>query len=354
MPMPPPMTMQVLSDALRLARASWTGQLLLLAVGAVLLGVTMHGASSGEHLPLRILVGSAELVVLLGAAARLAIRSSDGRPSSAVALTAELAPLAPRLVVQVATCAAPAVVVTWLALWTASLHPLLGLAGIPLALLAVIMVQAPLLLAAAAVVHGDPAWLPRSTWLLLRGRAWHLAGLTMVGIAGTCALALPLVVVGVVLAAVLGPLGLLGSGLALVAAVPWLGCGAVAAWRATGGDDAVPDTEDASTEPTAIAWMDGPAWDVAIAAGSNWGTWIRIEAAATVGIRVTWSDGPAPALALASEAGTWTSPGDPVASGSIVPVALPAGSTYIQLGARSATPQQCALALLVPPAATAA
>lgn len=342
-----------LMDALRMLRASWRGQLVVLAAGALIVGV-VH-ASGGVPLALRVAVSTAVLVVLVAMSARAAVR---GRIA-----TRDVPLLAPRTCTQGALAAAPIALVWWIGMAAASLHPLLGLVSLPVAMICSVVLLGPLLLVPAAVASGDPAWIPQSSFAVLR-RSWRpiLLGLPVVLVMVSMA-ALPLMLVGIVLASQLGPLAFLGLGLSIASIIPWLGVVSVAAWRVLGGADIVAhmqgtDDEWMPTHPAATSapqvgppepvWVDGAAWEMSVDAGAAWGTWLRMPAASQVALRITWGDGAAPTLSLADQAGTWRRPGDPSSSGDAVAMSLPAGDTYLQVQSRSPAAQAMSITLLLP------
>jgi hypothetical protein len=241
-------------------------------------------------------------------------------------------------------------------------QPLLALLLVPIAFTVVGITLAPVLLSVAAVVHGDVRWAPTTAFRVTRLQPWRLALAMLVGMTAAAMAAVPLVLAAFVLGALNDWIGVLASGLAATALVPWLGCGALAMWRATGAtvDAGTPAEPQLDVQQVASAfgslqpqWVDGPSWDTAIEPGATWGTWIRLEVAASVALRVTWSGMTVPDLQLCTEAGAWWSPGVPARSGDAVAVQLPAGNTYVQLGARDAVAQAVSLTLLVPAAQAA-
>ena len=377
------MVMSTLVDTVRRARASWRGQLAVLAAGAVLLGLTLFGGGDAADLPLRMLVGSIELLLLVAASIRMALTTEAGYEGDLASVGFDVLGYLPRLVAQVGLIVAFPIVVAWLALQLASAMPVLGLLTVPIAFAVLVFAVGPALLATSAVVHHDRHWLPRSTLRAIRGRQLRVAAIVLCGGVAAACVALPLVLFGLVLNAVGGIIGFAGVGLAAGSMVPWFGCGALAMWRALGGTATlVVDDQDAAappaleggvgvatafgvapSAPSALAtpgapapvttWLDGPTWDVAVEPGAAWGPWIRIEVPSVLGFRVTWHGGAAPDLAFASEAGAWTSTDPLTASGQVLQAALPAGSTYVQVTSRAHAAQAFTVSLLVPPAIAA-
>ena len=370
------MVTSTLADALRRARASWRGQLVVLGVGAMLLGLTLLGGGDAADLQLRMLVGSVEVLLLLAASIRMALIAEAGFDGDLPSVGFDVLSMLPRLLTQVGLLVAFPMVVSWLALQLASLMPAVGLLTVPIAFAVVAFTAGPALLAICAVVQQDRDWLPRSTIRAVRGHQVALAGIVLAGGVLACLASVPLALVGLVVNAVGGMLGFAGVGLVAAGALPWLGCGALATWRAIGATIDAPAEQDGAAVDAAPAtrvgadvdlaaafgvtpdpvttWLDGPAWDVAVEPGAAWGTWIRIDAPSVLGFRISWHGGSAPLIAFASEAGVWTQPGPVRASGDVLQAALPAGSTYVQLTSRAAAAQAVTLSLLVPPAVVAA
>ncbi len=369
------MVTTTLVDTLRRARASWRGQLAVLVVGSVLLGLTLLGGGDAADLQLRILVGSTWVLLLVAASIRVALVAEAELEDELPAVGYEVLKMLPRLLTQVGLIVAFPMIVTWLAMQLASAMPVLGLLTFPAAFAVVVFTAGPALLAMCAVVMHDRDWLPRSTLHAVRGRQAAIAGIVLAGGVAAGMAALPLALIGFVLNAVGGMLGFAGIGLVAAGILPWIGCGALATWRAigasvdaaSGGEVPAAASHPASVLDTDVAaafglaptpapvttWLDGPAWDVAIEPGAAWGTWIRIETPSVLGFRLSWHGGTAPLVAFASEAGAWTHP-DPVwASGDVLQAALPAGSTYVQVTSRAAAAQAVTLNLLVPPAVAA-
>lgn len=380
------MVLATLVDTVRRARASWRGQLGVLAVGAVLLGLTMVGGGDAADLRLRAVVASIEVLLLVAASIRMALNTEAGYDGDLGSVFLDAARYVPRLLTQVGLLAAVPVLVTWLALRAATALPMVGLLTVPLAFAVLVFTIGPALLAISAVVQHDRDWLPRSTLSAMRGRQLRVVAIVLGGGVAASFAALPLVLVGLVINAVGGMLGFAGIGLGAASTVPLFGCGSLATWRALGASVATHRERSAHDAPTGIApparqagvdlaaafgvapaqpsapasvpesittWLDGPTWDVAVEPGAVWGTWIRIEAPSVIGFRVTWHDGLAPDVAFASEAGAWTRTTPLTASGEILQASLPAGSTYVQVTSRANVSQAVTLGLLVPPAVAA-
>jgi hypothetical protein len=347
----------LMSTSLRLALASWRGQLAVLGCGAVLLGLTLLGASDGGYLPLRAAVAMVTWLLLVAMSLRAALATVEEYLwQDTVAELGEGLTLLPRLLAQGGFAALPAIISCALTMLVAGPMPLLALLLVPIAFVVVGVTLAPVLLSVAAVVHGDMRWVPATAFGVTRAQPWRLALATIVGLSAAAMAAVPLVLAGIVLGALNDWIGVLASGLAASSLVPWLGCGALAMWRASGSavDAGAAAAEEFDVAQVATAfgslqpqWVDGPSWDTALEPGATWGTWIRLEAAANVALRVAWSGIAAPDVQLCTEAGVWWSPGVPARSGAAVPVQLPAGNTYVQLGARDAAAQALTLTLLV-------
>ncbi len=378
MPMGVVMVTTILVDAFRRALASWRGQLVVLAVGTLLLGLTFGVATGAGDLLLRMVVGWVEVVVLLGASVRMAVLAEAGYEfepeNGAFDLAAEVLGDAPRLLAQVGVLTLVPLAACWAALQLISMAAMLGFVLVPLMFVVLLLSGGPALLAVSAVVLGDRDWLPRAAVRAARPRLGLVTRSAIAGGVVASLAAVPLALFGFVAMSVLGMFGFAGTGLVAAGSIPWIGCGALALWRAVGatigtsegqGDDhaaAALGARDADATAAvaaafgaapATSWLPGPTWDVAIDAGAVWGTWIRIEAASVMGFRVSWNGGPAPDLTFASEAGSWTDPGTLGASGSVLQAAMPAGSTYVQLSSQASAAQAVTLELLVPAAAAA-
>ncbi|MCW2920422.1 MAG: hypothetical protein JWL76_296 [Thermoleophilia bacterium] len=373
------MVTSTLVDTLRRARASWRGQLTVLAAGAVLLGLTLFRGGDAGDLRLRILVGSVELLLLIAVSIRVALATEAGYDDDLQDAAYEVFTDLPRLMTQVGSVAVVPIAATWLALRSASMVPVLGLLTVPLAFAVFVFTIGPVLLATCAVVHHDRGWLPRSALRALRGHHLRVVAIMLGGGVAASFAVLPLALVGLVLNAIGGMFGFAGVGLVAASMIPLLGCGALATWRALGaqvdqgrqhaegagmhGDPSggvdmatafgVAPAVAAGVPAPVTTWLDGPTWDVAVEPGAVWGTWIRIDAPSVLGFRVAWHGGAAPDVAFASEAGVWTQAGAIGRSGDVLQAALPAGSTYVQVTSRASVAQALTLALLVPPAVAA-
>jgi hypothetical protein len=321
---------------LRRAHDSWRGQLVVLGGGAVLLGPLLHWLAADLawwRAGVALVVGLA--IVLL------ATRCATGR-----AVTGEwILAASPRAGTQVVIAAAPALLVGICALPLAGLHPVLALTVVPLAFAVVAWVFAPVLVSIAVVAEGDRSWLPARAVRAIHPRWGRATLFALAGAAVISLFALPLVVMGVVLAAVGGWLSLLGSGLAAAAPIPWIACGAVALARALEADQAssLDPSDVAVSDP---AWVDGPSWDVVLEPGVPWGTWIRVPARTDLQFRMHAGAGPPPLLDVGREDGTWLSV--PIGSdGAAQPVSLATGHAYLQLRGQGAVAERVALAMFV-------
>jgi hypothetical protein len=372
------MATAVLVDASRRIRASWQGQLVVLAGGALLLGLLLNPVVGVAGLQVQALLAATCLLVLVGTSTSVALRAEHGYDSLPSDVATDAVRLAPRLLLQGFVTLLPGIVAWWLAMASSSVHPLLVLLLMPVAFLASVVSMTLGLLACAAITHDDREWLPRQAWKVLQRRPWRLIGSTIVLLVVASIVALPFLLFGMVLVALLGPIGSIGPGLAAAALAPTLGAGSLALWRAAGasleqpapaGDVAAlegleppapngalalaPDPAAVAALQAAAHWTPGPTFDVAIDAGATWGTWLGFDAPAQVAFRVTWHGGVAPDLLIAGEDGSWTRPGTFDAHGMTPAVQLPPGHTYVQLASASPAPQAVAVELLVRRAAVA-
>lgn len=364
----PAMATSVLASALRHARDSWQGQLGVLAIGAIMLGTNVATGAAGTDMVPRLVIGFVELLMLLAASIRAAeARYEDLSVELLIDELVTIVGMLPRLLAQATIAASPAVVLGMLALQLAGMVPMLGLLLIPFVFIAWAIALPMMLLAIAAVVHGDRSWLPRAAIRAVRRQPGVLVLGALVGVVASAVASLPIVLIGLVFTAVAGWPGVFGSGLAAGAFVPWLGCWMLAQYRAAGVVVAHPavhvtDTDagwsaGVATEPPMfepVPWVEGPAWDVAVEPGSVWGTWVRLEAGAHVAFRLAWTGSVPPQLLLAVEDGTWTAPGAVARPGDVVEVVLPAGNTYVQVGSTDAAAQAITITMLVRGAAVAA
>jgi hypothetical protein len=366
------MATAVLVDAFRRIRASWQGQLVVLAGGSVLLGLLLNPVVGVAGLQVQLLLAAACLLVLVGTSTSVALRTAHGYDSLPSDVATDGARLAPRLLAQGFITLLPGIAAWWLALASSSVHPLLVLLLMPVAFGASVASAALGLLACAAVAHDDRSWLPQQSWKVLRGSPLRVTGSTVVLLVTASAVALPFMLLGMVAVALLGPIGSIGLGLAAAALTPTLGAGSLALWRAAGASieqpasqaDAAgierstpsapgstsaqsPEAAGAATMLVAAPWTEGPTFNVAIDAGATWGTWLGFDAPAQVAFRVTWHGGGAPELLIAGEDGVWTRPGALDAQGMTPAVQLPPGNTYLQLANGSSAPQAVAVELLV-------
>jgi hypothetical protein len=362
------MIMTVLSNTLRLARASWRGQLVVMGLATILLGVLTRGATSGAFLQVREVVVCAAAIALVTASARVATQPQLYVSRETLEREARaLQELLPRAMAQAGIAALPSIVLVMLSQLLVHLNALFGLLVVPVAFAGEVVLAAPILLAVAAVVHGDRAWVPTAAFAATARAPLSLAGTVLCGSVAAGSACLPLIVVGLVLAAVLGPLSLIGAGLAAASMMPWMGAGALALWTTSGATISVTEDEDDDgaahgtvaaafgADPAAVApaWVDGPSWQVTVQPGVAWGTWLRMAAPSAAAFRVAWSEGPAPSIALGSEAGAWVQPGELAANGAAVVAAMEAGNTYLRVDLRGALPQNVAITMLLPAAAAA-
>jgi hypothetical protein len=331
MPMGWAMAISILASALRHARDSWRGQLALLLVGALVASVVETiGVAQGFVLP-------AAMLALVAAAVRAAARQPT-----------QVAVFAPRLASQLVLALAPVALVGLATLQLASSLEVVGLLLIvvmfPLAIASALVA----LLATTAVVRGDRDWMPRVAMRVLRVRPLGLLGAFIVGCVALALVAVPVMLVGFVLTSLLGPLGMIGLGIASAAVVPLTGCWALAAWKQAGGEEILAASAAAAAAATvaraeaapdlaaafglgATPWVAGPSWNAQLQPGAPWGTWVQLPAASEVALQVSWSGSLAPQLAIGREDGTWTVPIQLVEPGALVPMMLLAGNSYLQL-----------------------
>jgi hypothetical protein len=356
MPMLPSMTTAVLTTALQRARVTWRGQLAVLAIGILLLGIV---AGIGWQAPL--LAGLVSMLLIGAATFAAGLEPAQLTRAGAREQVGRFGQRIPRLAAQVAAAYAPIVVLGFAAMQAASIHPLIGLVLLPF-VFGVAVLTAPLgALAVGGAAAGDEAWLPLAGLRALRERPAAMLLATIVGGVLVALAALPVTLLGFVLTATLGPLGMLGMGIVGAGIAPLAGCWVYAFWRCSGAAVTVrarsastPAEPSGALEAFASPWLDGPSWTVTLEPGTVWGTWVRLEAAAQVAIRVTWSGALAPQVAVGREDGSWMDPGQPVQNGQPLPVSLPAGNSYLQVGCREAAPQAVTMTMLVRAAAVAA
>lgn len=367
--MGPSMVTSTIVRALALAGNSWRGQLAVLAVGGIVLGVSTQGASGGDRdLVLQAAVVAIAMLLLAAASVRAAsLRHGAVNGELLVDELETIAPMLPRLLVHAGLCVAPVIGCVLLAMGAANLHPLLGLVMVPIVFAVLAATGAPTMLAVVAVLHGEQAWLPRGAVAAVRRAPWRLSSTAIAGTVATLVCALPVTLVGLVVSTAGGWIGTFGSGLVFASTVPGWSCCALALWRDADVDVVASQVESAPVAgqvrpapsfmapgQAVAAWVEGPTWDVALEPSAAWGTWIRLESEAQAAFRIAWSGEGAPQLALATEDGTWSLPGDPVESGSVVATVVPAGNTYVRVVARGAVAQALSITMLVAHAEAAA
>lgn len=350
------MATTVLSSAIRHARASWLGQLGVLALGAVLLGLIVASGGLGTDLMARTAVAALEIVILIAMSVRMAhVRPEELGIGVVADELMETVALVPRLLAQVGVAASPALALGGIAMLAAGAVPVVSLLLVPIVIAAWLCAAPVSLLAIVAVVHGDRSWVPRIAWDAARARPGPLLLAALVGWVVASIAALPLVLVGFVVTAVAGGAGLLGSGLAAAAIVPFTGCWALACWEHAGAVVEAPPLAAAEPTPTGagpipvqhVPWVDGPAWNVAIEPHAVWGTWVRLDAPAEVGFRLSWTGTEPPRLLLGLEDGTWMDPGAFLRPGAVVVAPLADGNTYLQVGVAGDAAQAVTLTMLM-------
>jgi hypothetical protein len=253
--------------------------------------------------------------------------------------------VAPRALLHASIAASPLLLVVAALVLANWAHPMLTLALVPIAFVALAVVGVAVLLAIAGVVMGDRASVPAIAVTLARKSPWKLAS-GLVALGGPIAFgSLPVACAGLILMALPGPFGWLGIGIALAAPLPFYGALAVAAWRVLGGGaldaGAHPDRGIEPATPTvtgAYHWQAGPAWQVVLDPMLPWGTWIDLPpdadgstAPRTIGVTVEAVGVTMPRLLSCDEAGTWLEWPVPHAGGTVLPIQLPVGASYLQL-----------------------
>lgn len=355
-----------------LLAASWRGQLEMLAGAGILLGFTLVGITDPSGRTLQLLVAQVELWFLVAWSVRAA--ASANETFSGMSLVDDLRDTGralPWILSGVLVTGAPAFV-TALAFWAASsVHPLLGLLLVLPVFLVTLLVLAPMLLAVCSAALGERSWMPRAAIAAARRGSWRVTGAMLVVSVVAGIAALPLAVVGMVIAANTGGVvAMVFGGVAASGALPVLGCAAFATWRELDVELELPDGVAAAEAPRiapgtpvvqgangtveALEWVDGPVWDAALEPGGAWGTWMRLPATANVGLRITWSGELAPVLAFGRADGTWQSPPQPTVSGEVTYARVDAGDTYLQLVSRAPGSQSVSVALVATGAAAAA
>lgn len=282
--------------------------------------------------------------VVLVAAFVASVDVARGRTMTLERVVRRLPHLLPRALAQSSITAAPILVVVGLFVVMGGIQPLLALALVPIALVVATFALTATMLALVAVVHGDAEWVPLVALGMLRRRPWRLAGLVVAAAVPIAFAALPAMLVGAIAQILLGPLGALGTGLMVASFVPFGAVLGLATWRVLGGrmltrcDDA-PIAATPAAQHTATAapsWQPGPFWQVELDPVQPWGTWIELPAAAvgaahTVGIMVEAVGVTMPRLLTCDTAGAWLEWPVPATGGTVLPITLPAGASYLQL-----------------------
>ncbi len=362
------MTNAVWKRTLRLLRVSARGQLMLLAIGVVALSLpALGGDRLGSSTIVRVAVEGCVALLLAALSMRLAVRGERGYDTEPSDLPGDVLALLPRLVAQLTLAIGPFAFALWGAMQLGGAVDLLGFLLVPLVgMIVTAFAPALAVFVTAAVASGDVGWTPRVALETARASKPAAFGVVWLLLAATTAFALPASLVALVFVVQVPHAGFVAFGLATSVAIPIIGCGGLALWREVGGVEQVLDAAlampggadlvQAPREAPGIedAWVDGPAWDIAIDAGTTWGTWLRLATPTRAAIRVTWSGVGAPGLSLSGTDGVWWRPGDPPQSGAAVVVDLPAGDTYLQLESRSPAAQAMSIVLLLPAAAHSA
>lgn len=340
----------------RLLVASATRQLVVLGVACVPLGIV---AALLEAMVLPVVAMAALGWIVFICVLVAAVDVARGRTITPAVAARRLPKLAPRAVVQASIATAPMLVAAGVFMVLGSVQPLVALALVPLGLVLVPLAIAAAMLAIVAVVHGDAAWVPVVALRTLHPRWWRLAGLVVAAAVPIAFAALPIMLVGALARILLGPLGMLGTGLMLASCVPFCAAVAVATWRALGGgvltrsDEApIAPTVETPAAPAAMVptWQPGPTWQVELDPRHPWGTWVELppaatQAAHTVGVIVEVAGAPMPRLLTCDAAGAWLEWPMPATSGSVLPITLGAGASYLQLQATAPVASQVRMTL---------
>lgn len=321
---------------------AWRTYALVILATAVPAGALVSAAQHG-WLPAYVLGAAAWLVLVTAlTAATFAARWRSARPT---VLARHIGTAVPRAILHATIAASPAVVTGALLVIANWIHPLLALTVVPIGFVVLAITGVAILLAIAGVVMGDRGRAPACAVALVRLQPWRLAGgLVAVGVPVLFA-ALPTACVGLVVMALTGPLGWIGIGMALAAPLPFYGALSVAAWRELGGgalDSAAAPaharTPVAPTPTGSYQWQPGPEWQFVLDPAAPWGTWIELGAGAdgsrapqTIGLTVEVIGVAMPRLLTCDEAGTWLEWPVPAVSGTILPIQLPVGASYVQL-----------------------
>lgn len=347
------MPLAVLNAATRLLVASWRGQLAVLGCSTVLLAVLLLQATTAGDLWLRSGVGAVALCALAAASMRVALVHERAGTSSVQEETVAVLALLPRIVVQCGVLVVPFLLVQAVMLRVADHVAIFGIVLVALLLAIGVVLVVPVALALAAIVHGDRSWLPERALAALRVAPLGLTCSVLVGGTAAALASLLLIVPALVIAAIAGPASALGGGLAAASIVPWIGCGALALWRAAGVEVEPLDlgeSSPASAGPASRidhhACAELAAWNVAVEPGAVWGTWVQLPMALEVGVLLDWSPGAVPELLLAGPDGAWVRPPQPTTTGDVVAISMPAGATWLQVGVRGPGAQSVAIRLL--------
>ena len=295
--------------------------------------------------------------MLLGAA--LVTVAASVAASGRVPEGGALVDLASRGIVQALCIAAPAAMIVALTGAAASVHPLLGLLLVPIAFVACALLAGPAALVPGAIAAGDRAWLPRRALTVARSMPWRLAGVVLVGTVLVALLALPAVLGGLLLTAVLGPLGFVGYGLGAAVATPIVGAASGELWARRGGADEVEAGVGAPAVTSGVdaapTWLAGPSWHATFDAQGMWGTWLQMPSAGPVAVRAAVPDGMAMRVLVHGPDGAWAECGMLAATGTPpLVVALDAGASWLQLQASGVVPGLVLDVTLLVPAVAAA
>ncbi|MCZ4495870.1 MAG: hypothetical protein JWM25_453 [Thermoleophilia bacterium] len=335
MPMGPRMQPSPFHVLRELARSSWRRQLALLGISAVVLGAVAYPVLSGAMMVAPIALGAVLALALVSYA--------SGKDAE----------LVPRLAAQVAFAGVPMLAGAGCFLAASAIHPLLGFIVVPV-MFAALAISAPLaLLAIGAVLAGDRDWLPRHALASWRPRWWQLGLLTAAGTIAALFISLPVLLAGFMLDAVLGPLGFVGSGLAIAVVVPWTSMAAQLAWRAAGSAE-FEHVDAVATGAPQPAWQLGPHFDAVLEATGTWGTWLQVSEPTLLALQLDWSGLAGPHMQLATQAGVAVACGQPLSTGGSVQVALDPGATWLQLTSSSFEQQHVRVQVLLPPAGAVA
>jgi hypothetical protein len=248
-----------------------------------------------------------------------------------------LAATAARGVVQGLSLGAPMVVLMVAVGFAARLHPLLGLLLVPVAFVACALLAGPAALIPGAIAAGDRAWLPRRALTAARAMPWRLAGIVLIGSVLVALAMLPAVLGGLLLTAVLGPLGFVGYGIGAAVGMPIIGIASTLLWARIGEAPNMAASIEAAAvgrSAAAPAWLPGPSWHAAFDSSGMWGTWLQMPAAGEVAVQVVVPPGLPMRALLHGADGAWVDCGELPAMGAPpLVVSLAAGATWLQLQA---------------------